>query len=312
MKTIRTCRDGETNTGPSVLLLVRFALIGLVFVLLGFAPACARSPRDIPPEGSAQSDPFDLAARYENGESVSRDYRRARLLYCDAAAKSDPRAQLALAWLFMNGRGVPRDDQAAVFWLHKAAAAHVPQAVTLLGMLGNITPIDRGCAAEGRAAIALREGTADGSALPKEPAASREAIEQAAADAGITPNLLSSMVSVESGYDTTAVSPKGAAGLMQLMPATAERFHVQNVFDYRENLRGGATYIRVLLDKFGGNLDLALAAYNAGEGAVDAHHGIPPYAETQAYIAMITRLCSCSDAVVVSPLVLVQSDKVPP
>jgi soluble lytic murein transglycosylase-like protein len=207
---------------------------------------------------------------------------------------------------------VPRDDQAAAFWLHKAAAAHVPQAVTLLGTLGNITPVDRGCAPEARATMALREGAAGGSPLPRESVESREAIERAAADAGITPNLLSSMVSVESGYDTTAVSPKGAAGLMQLMPATAERFHVQNVFDYRENLRGGATYIRVLLDKFGGNLALALAAYNAGEGAVDTYRGVPPYAETQAYIAAITRLCSCGDAAVVSSLVLVQSDKVPP
>jgi len=313
MKTIHAaCWDGETHTGPPVLSPVRLALIGLVLVLLGFAPAGARSLQDIPPEVSAASDPFVLAARYENGESVSRDYRRARLLYCEAAAKGDPRAQLALAWLFMNGRGVPRDDQAAAFWLHKAAAAHVPQAVTLLGMLGNITPADRGCAVDGRAAIALREGAADGSPLPRESAASREAIQQAAADAGITPNLLSSMVSVESGYDTTAVSRKGAAGLMQLMPATAERFHVQNVFDYRENLRGGATYIRVLLDKFGGNLTLALAAYNAGEKAVDTYHGVPPYAETQAYIATITRLCSCGDAAAVSPTMLAQSDKVPP
>ena len=84
-------------------------------------------------------------------------------------------------------------------------------------------------------------------------------------------------------------------GLMQLMPATAERFHVGNPFDYQENLLGGAAYIRSLLDQFGGNLSLALAAYNAGEGAVAAYRGVPPYAETQAFIRMVTELCDTTD-----------------
>lgn len=288
-------RTGEKCARRSVLLPLRLALMGLLLALVGYTPTDAKSLSDVPPVGVAATDSFDLAARYENGESVSRDYSRARLLYCEAAAKGDSRALLALAWLFMNGRGVPRDDQVAAFWLRKAAAVHVPQAVTLLSLLGNVTPLDRGCEADARAAVAHRGRTGDGPSLPQGSRVPRAAIEQAAATAGITPDLLLSMVSVESGYDPTAVSPKGAAGLMQLMPATAEQFHVQNVFDYRENLRGGASYIRHLLDKFQGNLRLALAAYNAGEKKVDIYHGVPPYGETQAYVAAIIRLCGCGN-----------------
>ena len=196
MKTIyAVCPAGKGRTGRSVLSSVRLAFIVLVLGLLGLMPAYARTPQIDSPVAGA--DPFDLAARYENGESVRRDYYRARRLYCEAAAKGDPRALLALAWVFINGRGVPRDDQAAAFWLRRAAAAHVPQAVTLLGVLRNIRPVDRGCVAEGRAAIASREGTANGSLLTQGSAECREAIEQAAAGAGVTLDLLSAMVSVE-------------------------------------------------------------------------------------------------------------------
>lgn len=276
------------------------ALIGLLAGLLYVTTGSARSLGNDPPTAHAARNLVDLGERYENGESVSRNYVRARLLYCEAAAEGDPSALLALAWLLMNGRGVARDDQAAAFWLRKAAAAHVPQAAALLSALGNVTPVNRGCAVPGR-------GSGNASVVPQGFPVPREAIAQAATDAGIQPSLLSSIVSVESGYDATAISPKGAAGLMQLMPATADRFHVQNVFDYRENLRGGAAYIRILLDKFGGDLTLALAAYNAGEAAVDTYHGVPPYPETLSYIATVTRLCGCGGVPAASPAMLVRS-----
>ena len=92
------------------------------------------------------------------------------------------------------------------------------------------------------------------------------------------------MVSVESGFNPHAVSPKMAAGLMQLMPATAERFGVRDSFDPRENIRAGATYLRSLIDKYKGDLTLALAAYNAGEAKVEAYGGVPPYQETKTYV----------------------------
>lgn len=102
--------------------------------------------------------------------------------------------------------------------------------------------------------------------------------------------LLVAVVSAESAFDPAAVSPKGAMGLMQLMPDTAARFGVERPFDPRENLDGGAAYLRQLLDRFGGDLKLALAAYNAGEGRIDDYQGMPPFSETVSYVSRVTTL----------------------
>jgi hypothetical protein len=91
----------------------------------------------------------------------------------------------------------------------------------------------------------------------------------------------------ESAFDPFAVSVKGAQGLMQLMPGTAVRFGVQDVFDPAENVLGGVKYLRHLLDRYDGDTRLALAAYNAGEGAVDRYEGVPPYPETRDYVQRI-------------------------
>src|SRR4029077_18999062 len=92
---------------------------------------------------------------------------------------------------------------------------------------------------------------------------------------------------VESGYDAAAVSSVGARGLMQLMPDTAERMQVRDIFDPRENIFGGVRYLRILANLFNGDLQLTLAGYNAGEGAVTKYGGIPPYAETQDYVVRV-------------------------
>jgi soluble lytic murein transglycosylase-like protein len=99
--------------------------------------------------------------------------------------------------------------------------------------------------------------------------------------------LLLALVAVESGGNARAVSPKGAQGLGQLMPATAERFGVRDAFDPTQNLRGAAAYLSLLLNRYRGDALLALAAYNAGEGAVDRARGVPPYAETRAYVPRV-------------------------
>lgn len=113
-------------------------------------------------------------------------------------------------------------------------------------------------------------------------------IEQAARENNLYPELIHAVVRTESAYDPSAVSSAGAIGLMQLMPPTAERFGVNDIWDPVENLRGGARYLRELLDLFGHDLRLALAAYNAGENAV-AKYGnrIPPYPETQRYVRKV-------------------------
>jgi len=120
---------------------------------------------------------------------------------------------------------------------------------------------------------------------PKHP---RELVEAAARKNGLPPNFVHSVVSAESGYKTDAVSPKGAIGLMQLMPATAQSYGV-NPHDPSQNVEAGAAYLRELLIKYNGDARLALAAYNAGPGAVSKYNGVPPYAETQTYIERVLR-----------------------
>jgi soluble lytic murein transglycosylase-like protein len=107
---------------------------------------------------------------------------------------------------------------------------------------------------------------------------------------GVDPLLLYSVMHQESSFKSRAISPKGARGLMQLMPLTAARYGVTNIFDPKQNIDGGARYLRFLLDHFDGDLNLALAGYNAGEGAVEKYGWrIPPYSETQEYVRRISR-----------------------
>jgi len=112
-------------------------------------------------------------------------------------------------------------------------------------------------------------------------------IEQLARMDGLDPDLIKAVAMVESGFDPRAVSPKGAMGLMQLMPATAARYDVQDPLDPYESLRAGSRHLRDLLDGFDGNLTLALAAYNAGAGAVRRYGGVPAYRETRDYVRKV-------------------------
>ena len=115
----------------------------------------------------------------------------------------------------------------------------------------------------------------------------RDLAAAAARRHGLDPDLVMAVVSVESGFRPQAVSPKGAQGLMQLMPKTASSLGVADAFDPAQNLDGGARYLGQLLTLYGGDLARALAAYNAGEGAVDRHRGVPPYRETRAYVKKV-------------------------
>jgi hypothetical protein len=116
-----------------------------------------------------------------------------------------------------------------------------------------------------------------------------EAIEQIAAQVSLPSQLIHSVIKVESNYNPFAISHKGAQGLMQLIPSTARRFDVSNVFNPAENIEGGSKYLKYLLDLFKGNYALALAAYNAGEAAVARYGGVPPFPETQNYLILVAR-----------------------
>jgi hypothetical protein len=115
----------------------------------------------------------------------------------------------------------------------------------------------------------------------------RPLVESISRSNGVDPNLIDAMIRTESNYNAWAVSPKGAIGLMQLIPETGRRFGVQNFFDPKQNIEGGVRYIKYLLEMFGGNVDLSLAAYNAGENLVARLGKIPPYEETRNYVRKI-------------------------
>ena len=119
-------------------------------------------------------------------------------------------------------------------------------------------------------------------------------VEQTANSHQVDPQLVDAIIKVESQYDPMALSNKGAMGLMQLIPETAQRFGVANPFDPKDNIQGGVSYLRHLLDLFGGDLPKSLAAYNAGEGAVERSGGIPSYAETKDYVRKVTRIYQSS------------------
>jgi len=142
------------------------------------------------------------------------------------------------------------------------------------------------------AIVKPREVSADTPQAPEPPSAATgidQAVERIAAQHALSPQLLHSVIKVESNYNPYAVSNKGALGLMQLIPETARRFGVVNAFNPVENIQGGAKYLRYLLDLYGGSYPLALAAYNAGEAAVAKYGGIPPFAETQNYVILVRK-----------------------
>lgn len=118
----------------------------------------------------------------------------------------------------------------------------------------------------------------------------RQMVVRVSEERGLDPKLVDALVRVESDYDPRAVSRRGAMGLMQLMPETARRLSVEDPFDPEDNVRGGTRELSRLVERYAGNLQLALAAYNAGEGAVAQYQGVPPYSETRTYVSRILSL----------------------
>jgi len=231
---------------------------------------------------------FEQAQRLEHGEGVARDLDQAAALYCRAARLGAPDSQYALGWMYANGRGVVRDDGVAwrLFGLAAeqghAAGARM-QALLPAAPAAVLPPC---MAPEPALELDLAFPVPNYNATPQLLAL----VDKLAPEYGIEPALALAVIAVESGFNRTAVSPKDARGLMQLIPATASRFCVLDAFNPEQNLRGGLAYLRWLLARYSGDVMLATAAYNAGEQAVDQYGGVPPYDETRAYVRRIGKL----------------------
>ena len=242
------------------------------------------------------------AIALEHGDGVPRNPVLAAQLYCRAARHGDAEAQFNLAWMLINPRGIERDDAQAAHLFAAAAEQGLVQAQNMLASMGG-TPqgpppaclrppeTDRTpavAAAPARSAPAL-PARPPGAWVPLPPPTNAPPqivtfVRLVAPEYQLEPQLVLSIMAIESNFDPMALSPKGAQGLMQLIPGTAQRFRVRDATDPVQNIRGGMAYLRWLLAYFEGDVALAAAAYNAGERSVERYLGVPPYAETRAYV----------------------------
>lgn len=232
------------------------------------------------------------ARSYEHGEGVPKDHVRAASLYCDGARNGDAEAQFSLGWMYANGRGVQRSDEMAAYFFKLAAEKGHAQAQKMLRFTGDkVAPIPE----------CMRNSLADFDYedISKGTNPSQQVVlalvRKLAPEYGVSPRLVMAVIRNESNFAPSAVSPKNAQGLMQLIPETSARFNVKKPFDPEENIRGGLSYLRWLLAYFEGNVELVVAAYNAGEGAVNRYKGIPPYAETRGYVKRIMSIVKKDD-----------------
>jgi len=234
----------------------------------------------------------ELAAKYENAEGIPKDLQAANRLYCLAAKQGYAEAQFKLGWMYANGRGVARDDGVAAALFKMAADQGHEYAAKLLPYVRRQPDTQMpSCLLPDPPVVVASEGSAateDSDATAGDRSEIEQLVRRLALQYAVDWKLVMAVISVESAFNSAAVSPKNAQGLMQLIPETAERFGVKKVFNPVENIKGGLAYLRWLLAFFQGDVPLVVAAYNAGERAVEKYRGIPPYAETRNYVRKIT------------------------
>ena len=288
---------GESGERAAVFAPCGIACFGLLLAatMLAIAPpAGAESP--------SVDEQLARALAYEHGEGLPKDQRVAAAIYCDAARAGSAEAAYRLGWMYANGRGVSHDDATAAALFRLASDKGHAYARSMLERLGDARALLPDCMRPPRPMLALAPDddpdALDLGDLGPDPFANLPPYKQKIADLvsrvapkyGIEPRLALAVIAVESNFDAMARSVKDARGLMQLIPQTAARFNVRNAFDMADNVRGGLAYLRWLLAYYRGQVRLAAAAYNAGEGAVDYYRGVPPYPETREYVRRIVRL----------------------
>ncbi|MCK9606013.1 MAG: transglycosylase SLT domain-containing protein [Methylomonas sp.] len=223
-----------------------------------------------------------LAMNYEHGrDGVKQDFQRAFHLYCRAALQGDTEAAYNLGFMYFNGRGRARDLALALRWFKQAAEAGDIEARNILARYTDVSSVDDENCKQLEPELNLIVD-----ANPNKQKV-QSWVNQIAPYYSIDPELVMAVIRAESGFKVNAISSKNAQGLMQLIPETAARFGVIDSWDPIQNITGGIAYLHWLIRRFDGRVDLVLAAYNAGEGAVERYKGIPPYRETQNYVKQI-------------------------
>lgn len=246
-------------------------LTALVFWSFGFGISSGQA-------GTLPISPHKLreyAVHYELGRGVERDYHRARRLYCLAAVMGDRESLSYLGWMHFKGLGDNTSKTVAVGWFKRAAMRGDRSARNLLERYKDISPqMDSNCQQYKTSGKTPRAVIGDW-------------VRLIAPEFGMDPDLVIAVIAAESNFNPDAMSRKKACGLMQLLPGTAKRFGVHDIWNPIENIIGGTAYLHWLMRHFRGDVELALAAYNAGEHAVFHYQGVPPYQETRNYVKRI-------------------------
>lgn len=253
----------------------------LVLMLSALALDTMAAVNDVP---QRPEDLRYLALKYEHARGgVKQDFNEAYRLYCQAYHQGDVQSAYNIGFMHFNARGRPRNLGQAVFWFQRAAAGGDLLARRMVNLYKD---------------VAAEEDTACKPPPPPPVTAMKDInspnrklvetwVKQIAPRYAIDPRLVMAVIQAESGFNPSALSPKNARGLMQLIPETAARFGVKDVWNPIDNIKGGTAYLSWLLRHFSGNVEWVLAAYNAGEGAVEKHQGVPPFEETQTYVKRI-------------------------
>ncbi len=228
----------------------------------------------------------EMAIQYEHGEGLEQSIDKAVEYYCLAARKEHASAQYRLGWIYANGRGGIKNDELAWEWFSKAAKLGDNDAKKMLRFISSTS-------SRGEARCILSDGSEFFEPLKSTHNPSPKLIQKwvirLSPEYGLDPLLVMAVIKAESNFNVKALSPKNARGLMQLIPDTARRFGVKDVWDPLDNLKGGMAYLQWLKTHFKGKLELMLAGYNAGERAVERFKGVPPYKETRAYVNYIKK-----------------------
>ena len=285
MRTI-DCRTLISNSSNAQLFpALRWFALCLVVVCASAAaqPAADRAALEAAAQRGDVPALMMLAGTYERGENVEQDFTRSNALYCKAAARGNVDAILKLGLIYASGREMMPNEGVGALLVNKAAELGSERAKELLPYIsrgvGSVVPE---CMNEPIAKVVVSPSA------PKMRTDIALLVQHWAPQYSVDPELVMALIAVESRFDATAVSPKNAQGLMQLIPATAARFGVKNAFNALDNLKGGLAYLRWLMAYFKGDVALVLAAYNAGEETVERYRGIPPYRETREYVKQIT------------------------